>query len=841
VAIKLLAADPARAERLAARLRAERQILAALDHPGIAKLLDGGALPDGSPFLVMEYVEGERIDRFCDRHALDTRARLRLLLGVCDAVESAHRRLIVHRDLKPGNILVNPAGEVKLLDFGIAKLLDPASFDWTVAATEHGVAPLTLLYASPEQVRGEPIGTASDVYSLGVVLYELLTGRSPYAGRVRTVHELSRAICDLDPPSPSSPRTERDDDRTVDGWSSSPDGIAEDVAAPPPARLDRDLDAIVLKALRKDPAERYPTVAALADDLHRYLDGHPVLARRGDRLYRAGKFARRHRWALAAGAAFVLLLAGWAVSLARQLERTRLERDRAERVRDLFIETFAASDPTTQQGEAVTAREILDRATPRLESELADQPAILAPLLEASGRIYLRLGLLERAEELLGRSLGLRRAAPGPGELRSALAALAGLRVRQARYDEAIALLDEALANAEADAAGEGERADLLAARGESLRRLGRFDEARAALERALRLRQALSPHGGVDVAETHRAIALLCDEAGDDARAEAEARIALEELRRLAAPPARIAEAAQDLATVINDPSRSDEMEALNREALTLERRAFGDRHPKVSETLNNLAVIAHYRSQHGEASRLIGEALDIQREALGEDHPDVASMRLNLATFELADGRPADALATVSVVLDTLARFPDSQPMRLAAARRVRALARWRLGDTAAAVADIEASLAAVAELPADHPFRLATRARRLQLLRDAGVAGDFEGELAELISLQREKLPERHRDRVPALAELAAILLDRGRPETAAPLAEEAATVAATELDPGSPDAAWARVVAARVLAARGGDAAARDELAAAREALAGSFAPGHPRLRRVDTPR
>lgn len=839
VAIKLLAGGRERGDRVAERLRAERQILAALDHPGIAKLYDGGALADGSPFLVLEYVEGERIDHWCERRGLDARGRVRLLIKACEAVDAAHRRLIVHRDLKPGNVLVTAEGEVKLLDFGIAKLLDPKALDWTVAPTELGMGPLTLAYASPEQITGQPIGTASDVYSLGVLAYELLAGRSPWSAR--SLPELARLICEVDPPSPSSARALPALDDTLDGWAPADGGPrAEPPPRTAPAGLDRDLDAITLRALRKEPAKRYPSVAAFATDLQRYLDGRPVEARQGTFAYRATKFVRRNRWPVAAGIAAVAMLAAFVWRLGVELARSERERDKARRVQELLIDAFEASDPTTTRGEAATARDVLERATPRLVAELGDQPEILAPLLVSTGRIHSRLGLFGPAEQSLERALRIQRglAASAPADLRIALAALAELRLRQARYDEALALLAEALADGGVEA---GERAALLAAQGESLRRMGRFDEARASLEAALRLRQSLAPAGSIEVAETHRSLAMLAEEAGDDARAEAEARTALDELRRLGAPPARLAEAAQDLATVINDPTRTAEMEALNREALELERRAFGEQHPKVAETLNNLAVIAHYRNDHAEAAQLLGEALEIQMAVLGAEHPDVASMRLNLATFELAGGRPEDALSTVGQVLEALARFPDAQPTRLAAALRVRSTASWLLGDLDAALADIERSLAAASALPADHPFRLATRARQVGFRRDAALRDDFERDLTELVALQRERLPAQHRDRVAALAELAALRLEGSRLDEAGPIAEEAAAIAAIALDPEGPEAAWTRAIAARIRLARGGDAAASEQFAAARAALAAALTPDHPRLRRLDAPR
>ena len=312
------------------RFRNERQILATLDHPNIARLLDGGTTDDGVPYLVMELIEGVRIDSYCDTHYLPVTERLKLFRQVCGAVQYAHQRLVIHRDIKPSNILVTPDGVPKLLDFGIAKILDPAAGAETTLAR-----PMTPEYASPEQILGQPITTASDVYSLGVVLYQLLTGRSPYTADTRSTHELARAVCESDPGRPS----------TV-ALKGQPLPVAEQVAPftseqlsrlreGSPAKLQRrlagDLDDIVLMALRKEPARRYASVEQLADDLRRHLEGLPVTASQGSWSYRAGKFVRRHRVLIAAAALVVFtLLAGMAATI-RQAHIARVERARAEK------------------------------------------------------------------------------------------------------------------------------------------------------------------------------------------------------------------------------------------------------------------------------------------------------------------------------------------------------------------------------------------------------------------------------------------------------------------------------------------------------------------------------
>ncbi len=415
VAIKILQRDGSSGD-LAARLHAERQILALLDHPGIVRILDGGITPDGRPYLVMDRVDGERIDAWCDRRRLSVRQRLRLLLQVIDAVAYAHRSLIVHRDLKPANLLVTEAGEAKLLDFGIAKILQPGS--GMEAVTRTGVRALTPEYAAPEQIRGERITTACDIYALGVLLFEILTGERPYRLESPTPWEVEQAVLETEPERPSMAV-----DRTIRSATGTAEAIAR-ARRTEPARLrmtlDGDLDAIVLKALRKEPEERYASADAMAEDIERYLGSLPVVARRGSRAYRARKFVARHRRGVGIGIVLVVLAISGMAAIISAWGAAERARDRAQReartateVTEFLVDVFGGSDPLAQLGESVDAGTLLTRGRERIRVELLDEPGVRASMLAAIGEVYSNLGRYETADTLLREALAVRAAQLG--------------------------------------------------------------------------------------------------------------------------------------------------------------------------------------------------------------------------------------------------------------------------------------------------------------------------------------------------------------------------------------------------------------------------------------------
>jgi len=374
VALKLLHVSDTPDEVLTRRFATEQQILSRLNHPNIAHLIDAGVTAEGRPFMATEFVDGQTIDAWCRDRRSSLVQRLQLFLKVCDAVDYAHRHMVIHRDLKPANILVSANGEPKLLDFGIARLVDgPEARNEDDETAGRG---LTLSYASPEQIEGEGLSTATDVYSLGVVLYELLTGTSPFSHHEDAVNVRSAVLAGIfEPPS----RLERK----------------------PVKRISQDLEAIVFKAMRVDPELRYESARSLAEDVRRLLEHRPVIARRGHAFYRAGRFLRRHRLGVAVAALVVVLLAGFLVDRESQLQRIAWERDRAEAVTEFINQLFAGADSLPSRGNEVTVREILDLGTEQLQAAHDYSPAQLGSMYLAIGRAYNGLGLGEQALPLL--------------------------------------------------------------------------------------------------------------------------------------------------------------------------------------------------------------------------------------------------------------------------------------------------------------------------------------------------------------------------------------------------------------------------------------------------------
>jgi serine/threonine-protein kinase len=633
VALKLIRPGHA-GEEVVRRFEQERQILASLSHPGIARLLDGGAAPDGRPYLVMERVEGEPIDRYCDRERLSVSRRLRLFLRVARAVQFAHRNLVVHRDLKPSNILVTADGEVKLLDFGIAKLLDPGPGEAVVTRTLARV--MTPAYASPEQVRGEPVTTASDVYQLGLLLYVLLTGRFPYPLAGRPAPEVGWAICELPPARPSTAVVTRRALAPDAADATGPDSLSR-LRRTSPSRLRRelggDLDNVLLMALRKEPERRYASVSRLIDDVGRYLDGRPVAARPDTWTYRTAKFVRRHRAAVAAAVvaalALVVVVTFYTLRLARERDRAQRAAAEATEVSRFLTGLFEVSAPTRSRGEAVTARELLDRGAERVERELADQPGLQAAMMTVIGDTYRELAHYEEAEALLGRALERRRAAPGEGRLGLAatLQALgrmseerADWRSAEAHYAESLALREAALGPAAPEVA------ESLNGLGSIARRRGEHRRAVELHRRALAILEAA--HGprhaavGATVEQLARALesgrefeeaivlyrraaGILEEARGADDPALASVRVRLGNILRL-----------RDL----------DAAEAEYARALPVLERAYGD-HPELAVALADYGALLDARRQPERALALHLRALAIRESALGPEHPDVAA----------------------------------------------------------------------------------------------------------------------------------------------------------------------------------------------------------------------
>jgi serine/threonine-protein kinase len=740
VAIKLLSWSLGADAAAARRFRAERQILARLTHPNIARLLDGGTTAQGQPFLVMEHIVGEPIDVYVERRAMPLADRLRLFLRVCDAVRLAHQNLVVHRDLKPANILVTADGEPRLLDFGIAKLLDPEAAG-EGAETRRGENPLTPRYASPEQVRGEGITTGSDIYSLGVILYELVAGRGPYTVPLTSAAALVRAICETQPAPPSTVRLEAT-------------GRALH-------RVGRDLDEIVLKALRKEPADRYASVEALVEDIERLLDGKPVAARRGGRSYRLGRFARRHRWWLAAAALFLLTVAGFVASLERQLRETARQRDSAARERDraarerdsaarerdrataatdFMLGLFSAADPAVAKGEEITARQLVDQGAARIDEELAGQPDLRATMLDSLGRVYRHLGDPERGVPLLEKALALRRQIDKvPSEsLYLALHHLGLARLEASRLDEAEALLVEALAlrgrftpSAGVDfAAALNDLAMVHNQRGdldESVRLMGQVVEEK-------RRRWGVG-HEKVAIAQLN--LASVYFRQGDMGRAEAACREAVELLRKVyPGDHPDLAFALSNLAAATDDNERAL---PILEEALAMRRRLLGDRHPDVGVGINNLAVTLYWMGDYRRAEPLLREALAIWIASYGEQAAVTASVEHNLGQVLLDRGEPAAARPWFEKALAVREKRNRPRDPDLAQNRTTLGQTLCELGEAKRGEALVRSGIAVQQEVLAEDS-RWRVNLASLRLARCVALSGRTD----EAAALGRENLP-------------------------------------------------------------------------------------------------
>ncbi len=614
------------------RFGREGNILARLTHPNIARLVDAGVSPIGQPYLVIEYVPGAPIDRWCDEHALDVEERLRLFLDVLAAVTHAHANLIVHRDIKPSNVLVATDGQVKLLDFGIAKLLEEEGADGEVTAlTRDGERALTPAYAAPEQVTGGPITTATDVHALGTLLYVLLAGRHPAEDSLGSTAELVKAIVDREPRRLSD-------------------------AAGAVRRLHKgDLDTIAAKALKKDPAQRYASVTAFANDVQHYLHHEPISARPDTFAYRGAKFVQRHTRGVVAATAVVLLLAGligfYTVRVAAERDRARLEAQKAAKVSEFLADLLTGADPYAAHpnGKELTVHGLLDAGAVRIQKELAGQPEVKAKMLSVMGRTYQRLGEPDKARPLLEEALSTRRRVLGPenAEVAESLNDLGVLLQEKGESAAAEPLLAEALAMRR-NALGREHRevAETLVELGRLYRDRGSDPRAEPLLREALAIRRKALGDEDHDTATSMNELALLLWHKGDLPAAEDLFRQCLAINRKtLGENHPDVSASLNNLALVAGDRGDFAAAEMLSRQSLAIARKALGDKHPAVAIKLNNLSRPLLQQGKYEEAGTALREALQIATAAFGDQHPAVANYEVNLGRVELARKDPAAA----------------------------------------------------------------------------------------------------------------------------------------------------------------------------------------------------
>jgi serine/threonine-protein kinase len=716
------------AEDVVRRFVAERQILATLQHPNIARLLDGGVADDGRPYFVMEYVDGEPIDRWCDARRLPVRERLRLVRDVARAVHAAHRALVVHRDLKPSNIMVTAAGEVKLMDFGIAKFLDPHAAPDDAPLTRTGLRVMTPEYAAPEQVRGAPVTTATDVYGLGLVLYELLTGHRPQHPRDRSLREIERAVCESEPARPSA--VVRRDERPA---GTPPPAVLAAQRDTTPARLARalrgDLDRMLARALHKAPDRRYPSAEGLALDIERHLDGRPVAARADSVAYRVRKFVVRHRWSVAAAVAFVVLLAGYAATVTVQAARVRralsqalLEAEKAEQVTDFTLALFEAVDGDAAARGGLTVRELLARGAARAE-RLDAQPAAQSQMLDVVGRVHQRLGDYAAAAPYLERALSLRRRTFGAQHAATAesMYHLAVLQAARGRHRSAEALFREALAVQRAlHGDGHPRVAQTLDGLGMLLQERGDYAGAERLTREALSARRAHYGPEHPDVATSLQHLASQLQLQGRLAAAEPPILEALALRRRLFGDThADVASAMTALGLLRLREGRLAEAESLQTRALALRTRLQGAEHPEVAQTMGLIGALQRRQGQLATAESTYRAALVIARGALGDEHPDVGHMTNGLALTLRDQGRLAEADSVQRVVLAMRRRVLGGDHPSVGTTLHQLGMLQQRRGDPRAAAALLREALAVRrAALGLTHPLTLET-ARELATL--------------------------------------------------------------------------------------------------------------------------
>ena len=667
----------------ASRFHAERDILARLEHPGIARLLDGGVSRDGRPYMVMEYVEGTSLTEYCDSARLPLEGRLKLIVEVCDVVSYAHRCLVVHRDLKPRNILVTQEGRVKLLDFGVAKLLDAVS-----PPNELTSAPLTPDYAAPEQLTGQAITTATDVYALGVVLFELLTARKPFKPTDMPVAQAVRAVLHDAPPTPS--RVARSGARSA-------------VSA---RLLEGDLDAIVTKCLRKEPEHRYETVAALERDLQRFLDDDPVSAREGARLYVLGRFLRRHRWMVAAGMAVFLALTSSLAVVSWQASRIAEERDiarraaaREEAVRHYVTRMFRSSVAAGNATEPLTAKALLDRTAQRVLNEYRDDPYLAGKVVETLTDVYGSLEDIEGQVPLLEGFLKQAGPEADPESVALARQKLANVELQRGNTERAEKLLALALAFWNRDPKRyteqrleglvvqgrlqrtlhdiDGSIATYNAALGERITLSGKnhpetaalynslaiaymtasqFSEALNAYTQALDIHRALQSAEDLDALIMRANVGILDARYGRLAEAEMVLRSAFEKQQALSGDSAAVASAMNYYGAVLSTRGRHDDAIATLRSSLKMAVQFTGPGSPLALRSRLFLGEALLAAGQYEAAGKELDEALRFGGEKLGADNLSVLGVRLAQARLALMKGDVARASAEVAPLLDPL-----------------------------------------------------------------------------------------------------------------------------------------------------------------------------------------
>jgi serine/threonine protein kinase/Tfp pilus assembly protein PilF len=823
VALKVIRTGKHATEHQLGLFQRESRTLARLTHPGIAAVYEAGRTDDGQDFFAMELLSGPTLTDYAAGRGTGAPAaplvlheRLDLFCQVCDAISYAHQRGVIHRDLKPSNVIIDSQGRPKILDFGLARVTD-VDVTMISSVTETGKIMGTLPYMSPEQTRGDPeeIDTRSDVYSLGVILFELLTDRLPYDLRRRALPEAARVICEESPAKPGTI------DRSLPG----------------------DVETVVLKALEKDPDRRYQSAAALSEDIRRYIAGEPILGRPSSAAYRFRKLVGRHKLSFSLAVTLSLLLIAFAISMAVQSGRLTRERDKAlaaelraareaesarreateaEQVRQFLQDMLAAVDPA-DRGREVSVREVLDRAASQIETDLADDPEARAAVRATIGRTYCSLGIYDAAERHLVKALETRRGLLGDqhADVAESMQSLAKLRqikgdhvgavtmqrgaletLRRVRGDEHPEVAEATANLAEALHAGGDLKAaeplytaaldlsrrlsghqrkgvsDILSNFARLLFAKGEYDAAEPLLHEALAIDRELHGDEHIKTASSLHNLAQFVMIKGDYSTAEPLFRetLALHQ-KLLGNEHADVATCLNNLAELLRDTGRYEEAEVLYREALAVQRRALGPEHPHVAIILNNIAKLLSYKGDYAAAEPVHREALALLLKLHGPDHTDVAVSQNDLARFLQRRGDYADAESLYRQALATFRTHLGSQHSDTAGIMGNLADVLCDQGKMSEAEALYGKVLTVQREtLGNDHPniaFSLYGLAKVLRLKHEYAAA---EPLYEEMLAIRRKALPPKHPDIASGLATYAVLLLIQAKYAAAEPLLRE-----------------------------------------------------------------
>jgi tetratricopeptide (TPR) repeat protein len=803
--------------RIVSRFESERQTLAMMEHPNIARVFDAGTTPDGRPYFVMELVRGEPVTDFCARERTPLLDRLRLFLQICDGVRHAHQKGVIHRDIKPSNVLVTRSGDgvvPKIIDFGIAKAVADNAIP---GSTMEGQVVGTPEYMSPEQagVVDTGVDARTDVYSLGVLLYEMVSGKRPYDLKSRTPADIDRAL--RTPPKPPTAIG------ASGGWFGIPSG-----------RHARDIDAVALMAIERNPEDRYDSIEQLADDVRRAIEHRPVRARTQTWTYRGRRFVRRNALAVATGAAFAALVASSAVAVVLQrnqalaseaqavaeARRAHAEATKATEVSRFLVELFRESDPARTRGANVTARELLERGATRIRTELSGQDEVRATVMDTIGVVYRLLGLYQESEALLTEALDIRRRTLGPrhADVAATLDNLGQVARERNQYETSASQHREALAmRRELLGPRDPQLAQSLNNLALTLREWGKYDEAEPLAREALEIRLANYGPDHPEVLTSMNNLADLVWSRGNQAEAEKLHRAVLAARRRvlpaghprignslhnvaqLVAHSGRLAEAEPlfrealeinrkayglnhpDTSTVLNslgnlmhDLGRLEEAEPFYREALGIDQRLHGDKHMDVAIDMNNLASLLEDTGRLTEAGRMFEQSLAIRREVMGPNHPSLATLLNNLGRLRFAERRLADAERALTQAVEIRRAAGSTNIARHATTLTWLGRVRQRAGDLPGAERRFTEALELARRVaPNGGPETAMTLISLGRLLVRKGQSARAEPLLAEARDWRRQSLPAGHRGTGEAELALGECLLALSRFPDAEPL--------------------------------------------------------------------